>query len=411
MKILVVAPFLPHDRIEHAGGRYLLELSRVLAELGTTTFLAPDVPVAREAVGRDGVPKRHLLVGDPRSAAGVERVLLRVAHRLDRLRSLDASLPPLFLVVGIAASRRVRRLVQEADIIDLQYSEIIWLLPLLRRLNHRAHIACTFHDLLSQRFARQAAMELTHRASRRALRYSRLARRHELAGASGADACVVFSEKDAAILRGHGVRRPVRILLPPLVDDSAADLPALGDVPVVLFVGYLSRPENIDAVEWLLTDIWPVVRRAVPQARLRIIGAGAPAFLSDQIAAAEGAEWLGFVDDLNPIYADSAVAVAPLRLGAGVKFKVVEAMAAGLPVVATPVGAEGIGDESLFFAVANTAPELAAALIEGLTDPTSRTAGEAGRAFVHTAYGRRTFTGRLATAYGLTAGWRPAGSG
>jgi len=105
--------------------------------------------------------------------------------------------------------------------------------------------------------------------------------------------------------------------------------------PALIFVGSLQGMFNRDGVAWFLETCWPAVRRAVPDVTLILAGRG-----GDDLRA-EGVEALGFVDDLSVLYARSSVAIVPLRLGAGTRLKVPEAMAYGRPVVSTPVGAEG----------------------------------------------------------------------
>jgi succinoglycan biosynthesis protein ExoO len=163
--------------------------------------------------------------------------------------------------------------------------------------------------------------------------------------------------------------------------------------PVALFVGALNRP-NVDALGWLLDEIWPQVRRARPEARLRVVGRVAASFAGPW---PEGAEPVGFVEDLAPEYARAAVVLAPIRFGSGVKIKLVEGLAHGLPAVATPAGAEGLGPlppEAL--KVAEDAPGFAAALLATLADPAPAAARAATRAAVAGSYARDAVARRLA---------------
>ena len=105
--------------------------------------------------------------------------------------------------------------------------------------------------------------------------------------------------------------------------------------PALIFVGSLQGLFNRDGVEWFLETCWAAVRRAVPGVVLIVAGRG-----GDDLRA-EGIETHGYVTDLSGLYARSSVAIVPLRLGAGTRLKIPEAMAYGRPVVSTPVGAEG----------------------------------------------------------------------
>lgn len=124
-------------------------------------------------------------------------------------------------------------------------------------------------------------------------------------------------------------------------------------------------------------------------------------------AAKADAELLGFVEDLEPLYRSATVSVIPLNLGAGVKFKTVDALAAGVPVVTTPVGAEGIGEHradrgaGLFQAVTEDPAAFAEAVLEALDRPeaASRRAEES-QEWVRSEYGRDQFRDTVQAIYG-----------
>lgn len=107
----------------------------------------------------------------------------------------------------------------------------------------------------------------------------------------------------------------------------------------LLFVGNFVHVPNRDAVQHFVADIWPQVRPHLPGAVVRLVGLPVPEVSA---LAAPDVIVTGHVPDLAPFYTASRVAIAPLRFGAGVKGKVLEAMSYGLPVVMTPVAAEGV---------------------------------------------------------------------
>lgn len=110
----------------------------------------------------------------------------------------------------------------------------------------------------------------------------------------------------------------------------------------LLFVGGFGHPPNVDGVLWFVRTIWPVIRKKL-QIPLYIVGSRAPKEIED-LDGKDGVYVKGFVSDeeLDLLYHQSRIVVAPLRYGAGVKGKVVEALAKGAAVVTTTVGAEGI---------------------------------------------------------------------
>ena len=112
------------------------------------------------------------------------------------------------------------------------------------------------------------------------------------------------------------------------------------DGRTVVYFGLLSTVPNIDAVVHFVREIWPLIAKAHPEARFKIIGGRAPQSLL--ALAGPRVELTGFVPDLRPHLAAAAAVVVPLRLGGGTRLKIVEAMAMGKAIVSTTLGAEGI---------------------------------------------------------------------
>ncbi len=109
----------------------------------------------------------------------------------------------------------------------------------------------------------------------------------------------------------------------------------------IIFCGSMDVFMNIDAVEWFARRVFPRVREAVSGAEFWIVGRN-PAPKVKALASLLGVRVTGQVEDVRPCYTKAKVAVAPFRYGGGTKLKVLEAMALGVPVVATPVGCQGI---------------------------------------------------------------------
>ena len=105
-----------------------------------------------------------------------------------------------------------------------------------------------------------------------------------------------------------------------------------------MFVGALDRVENGESILWFIKKVWHKIIAEVPEAKLVVVGAHP----SQELQALAGKDILitGFVEDLLPYYKEASVFMAPILTGAGVKFKVLQALAFGLPVVTTAVGAD-----------------------------------------------------------------------
>ncbi len=137
------------------------------------------------------------------------------------------------------------------------------------------------------------------------------------------------------------------------------------------FLGLLSLPHNDDGLRFLLRAVWPLVLQRLPGARLRVIGREArPELLAlaDQLRDSVTVE--GYVADLSEALGGVAALVNPLRFGSGIKLKVIEALGRALPVVSTPVGAEGIDSGPGTGVLVGTEPAELAELLCSLTDPT-----------------------------------------
>ena len=169
------------------------------------------------------------------------------------------------------------------------------------------------------------------------------------------------------------------------------------DGHTVMFFGAINYFPNVDALLYFLREIWPLVERSHPRARLKIVGQHP----TPEILAFRGPriEVTGRVEDPRPHLASAAVTVAPLRIGGGTRFKILEAMAMARPVVSTSLGAEGIdaraGTEIL---IADDPPSFAQAVGRLLDDPTLAALLSArGRALVEERYSWGAAAERLQT--------------
>ncbi|MBM6399122.1 glycosyltransferase [Phycicoccus sonneratiae] len=400
-RVVVLTGAVPFDDVPHAGGRYLGRLLAHLSHAGPVTVVAASTPASREAAAATGAPGDLVLVGGAPGRTARERIVGRLVALGERWwRPLDPGMPPLALVADLVTGGPAARAVRAADVVDLQWSEQVRLAGLVRRLAPRGRVVGTFHDVQSQLFAREPSPSAPGRLRWRLV--AARARRHERRAVRRLDAVVVFSDKDARLL---GSPSTAHVVPPPLAPDAPVPHPRGSAAPVVLLVGHLARPENDDGARWLLERVWPAVLERVPTASLRLVGAGASTALAEAVAASPEVSLAGFVPDLDAEYAAATCCVVPVHTGAGVKFKTVEALVHGVPVVSTPVGAEGIGDRSWFAGLTADPRAFADAVAGAITAPEEALARAAEvQVDAVAAYSPQAFVAAVEAAYGAADG-------
>ncbi len=207
-------------------------------------------------------------------------------------------------------------------------------MPTARRYCRNAKI---FFDTVDLHFLREARLaQLTGGKATRAVAESR--KRQELDLIAQADETLVVSEVERRLLADEAPGASVHLVSNiHRIYGSAA---AFSERRDILFIGAFAHPPNTDAVRWLAAEILPLIHAKLPDLCCHVIGAGPPA---DIMALADDRLKIhGFVADVRPFFDACRLSVAPLRYGAGVKGKVNQSLAHGLPVVATSQAAEGM---------------------------------------------------------------------
>jgi glycosyltransferase involved in cell wall biosynthesis len=195
--------------------------------------------------------------------------------------------------------------------------------------------------------------------------------RYEAAIMRSAEAVVVFTERDGETLRQLAAGTPIQTIPLGLELPEKASSPIGTAPPRLLFVGNFLHPPNVDAALYLIDSILPRVKQAIPECRLEIVGVSPPAAVR-----ARGDDHIlvtGRVRDVQPYLDEAAVVVVPLRLGGGMRVKVLEALAAGKAVVASALAVEGLNvTDGEQLRIASAADEFVAAVVELLRAPQLR---------------------------------------
>jgi glycosyltransferase involved in cell wall biosynthesis len=349
----------------------------------TLTRSARDDEALRE-LERLGV--RVVAMRQPNTRSVFHRVAYKVAYLL---MTLVTGVP---LVVWYntprSMRRRVKRLLAEEsfDLVHVEY----WYAAPYARYAERGRRVLLKHDvayladrrLLEQRPRGLARYWEERNAERR--------KRAELRFCREFDTIVTLTEPDQNTFREILGSRPPIKAMPALVlpfDTEPVRRPGDGGPEDgdsnrrIVFVGHLGRTMVVDAVTWFCDEILPAVQRECPGAEFEIVGSREDRV--QHLAGRPGVRLTGFVEDVKPRLRAAAVMVVPLRAGSGIKIKIVEAMMAGMAIVTTSVGAEGIqvthGRELM---IADDPEDFAGCILELLGDPERRARmGEAAQKF------------------------------
>ena len=321
-RALVVDNSLPHPG--HSGGaNAILSHAAALQRLGyAVSFVAAD----EMALGSVPLEAAGVTVLGPPFYASVEEVLRRQSGCFD--------------VVYLHRVEMVAR-----------YGNLV------RQHAPQARLLYSVADLHHLRLSRQAEVQ----GEPALLATSRSLWAMERAAAAAADAVLTHSHVEAALLRR--LVPAARVHCIPWSVTPQPERPAFGKRDGVAFVGHFRHEPNVDAAIWLAETVMPLVWQHRPGLTCVIAGRAMPA--SVQRLARSGITVLGAVDDLRTVYDQVRLMAAPLRFGAGVKSKVLESFAAGLPCVMTPVAAEGIELwPSLQSLVATSAEDMAGRIVQ-----------------------------------------------
>jgi glycosyltransferase involved in cell wall biosynthesis len=194
--------------------------------------------------------------------------------------------------------------------------------------------------------------------------------RYEAKAFREATRVVTVSDEDAAIARERFKATRIDVVDNGVDRSYFESVTPARDPNQILFLGSLEWRPNLDAVGLLLDKIFPEVVAVRPDVRLTIVGRNPPPALIRRVAGLDNVELHSNVADVRPYLAGSAVMAVPLRIGGGSRLKILEALATGLPVVSTKVGAEGLHlTPGVDLSIVDGEAGFANSLLETLNDP------------------------------------------
>jgi sugar transferase (PEP-CTERM/EpsH1 system associated) len=309
---------------------------------------------------------------------------------------------PLLNYTTESMSRALEGILAETDfdIVQVESIHMMGYLPLIRATRSQPLIVCDWHNIESELMSRYSEREGNIIRRWYARRTARLMRNFEQHALDEFDAHVTVSERDAERLRS--LNSKARIFVIENGVDAAhyseeqlehaferwRTQQAPRDSPNrIVFVGSMDYHANIDGAVSFAREVWPQLRERKPELIFTIVGRD-PAPEVCELASIPGIEVTGTVDDVRPYYREAIAAVVPLKVGGGSRLKILEAMAAGVPVVSTTLGAEGLevtDDKNIL--IADPTEKMVEAIIKLIEQPEQRKQlREAGRTLISNRY-------------------------
>lgn len=327
-------------------------LARELARYTHLTFLSfTDQPNSDEQTRTSDLPRPETLFEE---TIAVPRERGYTPAKLVRGLVGSKPLPVLNYFTQEMTQKLIRVLdQQDFDIVQVESVQLTAYLPMIRAARSRPLVACDWHNVdseLMQRYS-EYAPTLARRFYAR-LTASRLVAL-ERDAMNSLDAHFTVSERDRNKLLKYSPDAPVSVI------ENGVDVEYLSGERIVeayrnwpgqtgnpeahrlIFVGSMDYHANVDAVVHFAREVWPALREKLGAVSFTIVGRD-PTDEVRKLGELPGIEVTGTVDDVRPYYHDALAQVVPLRVGGGSRLKILESMAAGVPVISTTLGAEGI---------------------------------------------------------------------
>lgn len=301
---------------------------------------------------------------------------------------------------------------QEFDVVQVESIHLMAYLSIMRAARHRPLIICDWHNIESELMRRYAEREPSLLRRAYARKTARLMSECERRALNEFDAHLAVSQRDAGRLRRLNSDARVFVI------ENGVDTAYYSDQQIeqahaqsrvsdaagapnrIVFVGSMDYHANVDGAVNFAREVWPSLHNRQTELIFTIVGRD-PAPEVRDLATIPGVEVTGTVDDVRPFYREAVAAIAPLKVGGGSRLKILEAMAAGVPVVSTTLGAEGLDvrhDENILIADTNEQLVDAISALVGNEEMRKRLAA-CGRALVSSRYDWSTLGANLFEIY------------
>lgn len=387
MKILIVSLFLPREKSYHAGGRFVFEILRELSHRHSITL------ATRVEEGESGFLE---------SLRPFCREIFPYPYRAGKDRNLFRDIRILCNYIGF--SRFADRLSSRGDFDIIQ---VEWVEAGLMMRRGKTPMVLDAHDVITKPAERALRQSQGIERLFAGLKYL-LVRAAERSIAGRFDLMISRSPYDKEYLLSVRPGLKVDIVPHPAGLDITDRTYPRRKHEILFLASYKYRKVNVDAALFFHNEVFPRIRNEIPDARFIIAGYGPPEELTSIPERDPQVTVTGFVDDIDACYKRAEVFVAPILTGGGIIVKILDAMAAGIPIVTTSYGNEGIGAvPGRDLLVADDPVSFAKSVVGLMNDPANaRQIAENAREFVRENYSMESVTRRLETTYSKILGER-----
>lgn len=347
-KLLFISYFAPYDRVDHAGGKvhnfYVKKLQKEKEYDLTLLTMCYQRECERLDLEEYGI-KHRLVVLDK---SPVQKYVRMFFSGFSYFNPFDKYGKVLLNYERYRIKKMIARYAAEGErpeLIILQWTQILLLMPFVKKLYPDAKIVAIEEDVLFLNFYRRIGLAKNLWQKYIATYQYYNLRKRELAALHGAQQIVVNNFKDAALLVENGIDGKDIFTSSVYFENygfvkrtGAGCCEEGGTYRDILFYGAMHRDENHISAMWFIEHVLPLL----PE-RFRLVVVGARPRKELLSLAGDRVRVMGFVEDITGYFASCFCLAASLRLGAGIKVKVLEAMSAGVPVLTNDIGIEGIG--------------------------------------------------------------------
>lgn len=337
MKILFLTLKLPHSEVV-GGNRIVFQRIRHLAsrghDVGVISYVTHETPEQMEGLRR--YVRNLQMVPLPQRG-----ILRRIVHDYLFAPSRPALIWKLY-------SKQFTRMVADAveeqqyDLVVAEFSEMgqfLYKNPALSAV----HTVISCHRCMTASYEKYREMEeVRWRLHLKSLPQLCGLRKYEFNMYRSADRILVLTPQDRFTMQYYAPDLAVSVSSTGVDIDQLEKHPPVPKEPIILMTGYMQDPANEDGVQWFVHHIWPTLRRHHAEVKFYIVGAEPSSRIKTLVKNDARIVVTGKVKDLRPYRNRARVLVSPVRLGSGLRTKVLEAMASGLPVVSTSLGMAGI---------------------------------------------------------------------